>query len=306
MHQDQTATQDRVPTSVQLARMLDRAEAEAAVSIGWLMEQLGGRSFGLALLVMGVLGIVPGISTVAALMVVWLAVQMMLGQEAAVLPGLVARRSIGVEKLARVVGFVAPRLAWVERLVQPRWPMLFQTTERLTGFMMLLLGLSMLLPVPFSQIVPAPVIMLLALAYLEEDGIALVLALIAALAALSITAATIWGTMRDGRLARPDVTSSLGARHSNSPSVIPTGARRAKWRDLLFVCRMNRSLRYASLRSAPVGMTESGSGALPAMSRAVITSQEIACPSDLRSSSDVTSEGELSCPTSNPSSSSSM
>ena len=118
------------------------------MSIGWLMEQLGGRSFGLALLVMGVLGIVPGVSTVAALMVVWLAVQMMLGQEAAVLPRLVARRSIGVERLARVIGIVAPRLAWVEQLVRPRWPMLFQTTERLTGFMMLLLGLSMLSPVP--------------------------------------------------------------------------------------------------------------------------------------------------------------
>ena len=87
------------------------------------------------------------------------------------------------------------RLAWLERMVQPRWPVLFQATERLTGFVMLLLGLSMLLPVPFSQIVPAPVIMLLALAYLEEDGIALVVALIAALAALSITAATLWGTI---------------------------------------------------------------------------------------------------------------
>ncbi|HTB37132.1 MAG TPA: exopolysaccharide biosynthesis protein [Reyranella sp.] len=196
MAQDQTASQDRVPTSVQLARMLGRAEAETVVSMGWLMEQLGGRSFGLALLVMGVLGLLPGISTVAALMVVWLAVQMMLGHEAAVLPRLVARRSIGVERLARLIGIVAPWLAWLERLVQPRWPILFQTTERLTGLTMLLLGLSMLLPVPFSQIVPAPVIMLLALAYLEEDGIALVLALIAALAALSLTAATIWGTLQ--------------------------------------------------------------------------------------------------------------
>jgi hypothetical protein len=194
--QHQTASQDRVPTSVQLVRLLDRAEPEAAVSMGWLMEQLGGRSFGLALLVMGVLGLLPGISTVAALMVVWLAVQMMLGHEAAVLPGFVARRTVGVERLAGLIGIVAPWLAWLERMVQPRWPMLFQATERSTGFVMLLLGLSMLLPVPFSQIVPAPVIILLALAYLEEDGIALVLALIAALAALSIIGATIWGTVQ--------------------------------------------------------------------------------------------------------------
>src|SRR5260370_1255905 len=101
MTTDRTASQARVPTSVQLARMLDRAEEEAVVSIGWLMEQLGGRSFGLALLIMGVLGILPGISTVAALMVVWLAVQLMLGQEAGVLPCLVSRRSVGVQRLVR-------------------------------------------------------------------------------------------------------------------------------------------------------------------------------------------------------------
>jgi hypothetical protein len=48
---------------------------------------------------------------------------------------------------------------------------------------------------PFSHVVPALVIMLLALAYLEEDKIALLIALIAALASLAITAATVWGTV---------------------------------------------------------------------------------------------------------------
>ena len=43
------------PTSVHLARMLDRAE-EAVVSMGWLMAQLGRCSFGLTLLVTAVLG----------------------------------------------------------------------------------------------------------------------------------------------------------------------------------------------------------------------------------------------------------
>jgi hypothetical protein len=194
MTTDRTASQAYVPTSVRLARMLDRAE-EAVVSIGWLMAQLGRRSFGLTLLVMAVLGFLPGASTVAGLLVAWLAIQMMLGHEAAVLPRLVARRSVAVERLARVIAIAAPWLAWVERLVHPRWPALFQTTKPLTGIMMLLLGLSMVSPVPFSQVVPALVIMLLALAYLEEDGIALLVALIAALASLSITAATLWGTV---------------------------------------------------------------------------------------------------------------
>ena len=174
--------------------MLDRAEG-ARVSIGWLMEQLGRRSFGLTLLVMAVIGFLPGASAIVGLLVAWPAVQMVLGHDVAVLPRLVARAQIGVDRLARVIRIVAPRLAWVERLVRPRWPTPFQTTKRLTGIVMLLLGLSMISPVPFSQVVPALVVMLLALAYLEEDGIALLIALIAALASLAITAATVWGTV---------------------------------------------------------------------------------------------------------------
>jgi hypothetical protein len=60
---------------------------------------------------------------------------------------------------------------------------------------MLLLGLTMISPVPFSHVVPALAIMLLALAYLEEDGVALLIALVAAVASLAITVATVWGTV---------------------------------------------------------------------------------------------------------------
>lgn len=56
---------------------------------------------------------------------------------------------------------------------------------------MLLLGLTLVSPVPFSHVMPALVIMLLALAYLEEDGIVLLVALIAAFCSLAVTAATV-------------------------------------------------------------------------------------------------------------------
>jgi hypothetical protein len=183
-----------VPTSVQLAEMLDRAEG-ARVSIAWLIAQLGRRSFGLTLLVMAVIGCLPGLSTLVGLLVAWPAIQMVLGRDMAVLPRLVARREVAVERLAKIIRIVVPRLAWLERLVRPRWPPPFHTTKRLTGFVMLLLGLSMTSPVPFSHLGPALVIMLLALAYLEEDGVALLIALGAALISLAITTATVWGTV---------------------------------------------------------------------------------------------------------------
>lgn len=183
-----------VPTSVQLSKMLDRA-GDSHVSVGWLMEQLAGRSFGLTLVVMAVIAFLPGASTIVGVLVAWPAVQMVLGHEGAVLPRFIARRKIPVDRLAAIVRTIRPRLAWIERLIRPRWPPPFQITKRLTGIVMLLLGLTMALPVPFGQVVPALVIMLLALAYLEEDGIALLIALIAALASLAITTATVWGTV---------------------------------------------------------------------------------------------------------------
>jgi hypothetical protein len=159
------------------------------------MEQLGRRSFGLTLIVMAVIGFLPGASTVVGLLIAWPAVQMILGHDTAVLPRLIARRKVDVDRLARVIRILTPRLAWVERLVRPRWPTPFEATKRLTGMTMLLLGMTMISPLPFSHVVPALVVMLLALAYLEEDGIALLIALTAALASLGITAAAIWGTV---------------------------------------------------------------------------------------------------------------
>lgn len=181
-----------VPTSVQLSKMLHQAKGER-VSIGWLVEQLGTRSFGLTLFVMGLISFLPGAATIVGLLIAWPAIQMILGHDVAVLPRLITRQNISVEKSARAIRIITPRLEWVERLVRPRWPAPFQTTKRVTGIIMLLLGLTLVSPVPFSHVMPALVIMLLALAYLEEDGIVLLVALIAALCSLAVTAAIVWG-----------------------------------------------------------------------------------------------------------------
>jgi hypothetical protein len=192
--QDRAALPLPVATSVHLSRMLDRAEGKR-VSLGWLITQLGERSFGLTLLVMAIIALLPGASTIVGLLIAWPAIQLILGHDTAALPRAIARRQIKVERLARVIEIVVPRLAWVERLIRPRWPAVFAATRRPVGTAMLLVGLTLVSPVPFSHVVPALVIMLLALAYLEEDGYALLLALFAALCSLAVTGAMAWGAM---------------------------------------------------------------------------------------------------------------
>jgi hypothetical protein len=183
-----------IATSEYLATIVHKADA-AQVSVGWLIEQLGERTFGLTLLMMALLALVPGASTIVGVLIVWPAIQMILGHHTPVLPGIVARREIAVDKLARAIGIITPRLRWVERLVRPRWHTVFRASKRPTGILMLLLGLTLISPFPFSHVIPALVIMLLALAYLEEDGVVLLISLTAALTSVAITAAALWGAV---------------------------------------------------------------------------------------------------------------
>lgn len=181
-----------VPTSEHLGTILRTAEGPR-VTVAWLMAALGERSFGLTLLLMALVALIPGASTVIGLLIAWPAIQMILGHRAPVLPGFFARREISVAKLDRAIRILVPRLRWVEKAVRPRWHAGFRATRRLTGILMLLVGITLISPFPFSHVIPAIVIMLMALAYLEEDGIALIVSLFAALVSIAITGAALWG-----------------------------------------------------------------------------------------------------------------
>lgn len=181
-----------VPTSEHLGTVLRTAEGPR-VTVAWLMAALGERSFGLTLLLMALVALIPGASTVIGLLIAWPAIQMILGHRAPVLPGFFARREISVAKLDRAIRILVPRLRWVEKAVRPRWHAGFRATRRLTGILMLLVGITLISPFPFSHVIPAIVIMLMALAYLEEDGIALIVSLFAALVSIAITGAALWG-----------------------------------------------------------------------------------------------------------------
>lgn len=184
-----------MPTSVVLDRMLGDAPAER-VTLDWLMGRLGDRSFGIVLLLLAMLGLLPGVSAVAAVLVMVPAVQMILARPRPVLPRRIAGRSFGTRRLAGLVRRVVPVLRWLERFIHPRWTMPFAATGgRVVGGVVLLLGASLLAPVPLSNLLPALTIMLIAFAWLEEDGLLLCAALAAALVMLAVAAGLAWEAM---------------------------------------------------------------------------------------------------------------
>jgi hypothetical protein len=183
-----------VPTSAALEQLLAEMPADQ-VSVAWVLGRLRSRSFGFIMLLMGLVSLVPGASLFMGLLLAFPALQMILARESPALPRFIARRSIATRQVAPLTRRAIPLFRRMEVFIRPRWHTPFEATKRAVGFVVLLLATTLVWPFPFSHIIPALVIILVAFAYLEEDGLLLCVSLAAASVSLSITAATIWATV---------------------------------------------------------------------------------------------------------------
>ena len=195
MEQVPSDTNERTPSSRVLENLLHQAPAEY-FTLGWLMSALHRRSFGIVTLFLGLLATTPMGSTVPGLMLAAVAVQMIAGRRELVFPRFITARSLPTRYLFRLGVRAIPVLQYLEKAVHPRWPTAFEGAKRLVGVIVLLLTAALLLtPVPLSNIAPAIVIALISLAYIEEDGLLLCLALLAAVVLIIGASAAVWGTI---------------------------------------------------------------------------------------------------------------
>jgi hypothetical protein len=184
----------RVPTSDVLENLL-KATPSDLVTLDWIVARLSDRSFGFVIRLIAIVALVPRASPLAGILRAIIAFQMILGQAGPVLPRFVARRHLSAARLARLIRRTVPALQGIERFRRPRWCTPFEATKRAIGVAILLLSATLFAPIPFSQLIPGAVTVLLAFAFLEEGGILQAIALAAAILSLLITAAAAWGTI---------------------------------------------------------------------------------------------------------------
>lgn len=184
----------RVPTSVLLSDLMVDGDADAMTAFG-LIARLGDRSFGLILTVLGLLATLPGVSAVAGFAIVILAAQMAVGRSGPLLPRRLGNRKLGRAGLAKLIRWSGPVLRLVERIARPRWPAPVRAARRPVGGVIMVLGGLLFAPIPFSNVPPALAIVLIAVAYVEEDGLLLGAALLGGLFLLIGAAGTLWEGM---------------------------------------------------------------------------------------------------------------
>tara|TARA_R110001592_G_scaffold309760_1_gene584186 strand:+ start:26573 stop:27232 length:660 start_codon:yes stop_codon:yes gene_type:complete len=155
------------------------------VRIGLILYRLRRRSFGGLFVLFGALSLIPGISILTGIVMTVPALQMLLGFRSPLFPRIISGREISIDRLKVIGDQAIPWIERIERLVKPRW-LLFTSPPAVMslGLVVVILAVIIAMPLPFSNILPAISLLLLALGLLERDGIMIVAGLFVAVIAL--------------------------------------------------------------------------------------------------------------------------
>lgn len=194
-----------IPASAILQELHDEAPADH-FTLDWLMGSLNKHSFGLIILVLSLIAVAPGISLVGGLLLLIPSFQMVVGRPAPTFPHWISTRRLPTRHLGAVVQRAITVLRYIETTVYPRCPTPPEVTKRIVGIAVMMLSTRLLLtPIPLSNIVPALLIALIALAYIEEDGFVLSIALLAAGVVLALDLAVVWKLVHGAKLIKLSV-----------------------------------------------------------------------------------------------------
>lgn len=151
------------------------------LKFGDVFAGLGKRSFGMLLFLSTLPAFfpIPGVGgAVGGPLVALLGFQLLMGFRKPWLPRFVAQRGPRRRAMAGFRDRISPWLMRLERMVRPRAAALLdhRLASALTGLLLILLGVLLLLPIPFTNYLFGALLLLFAFALLERDGLLMALA----------------------------------------------------------------------------------------------------------------------------------
>ncbi|MDH5823348.1 exopolysaccharide biosynthesis protein [Luteimonas sp. RD2P54] len=160
-----------------------------------LLSGLGKRVFGMLLFIAAVPSFIPipGLAgAIAGPLTVFIGLQLLAGLRRPWLPRFIARRGPHRRTLLRFERRISPWLERLEHLVRPRLDAVLahRAAAMFTGLLLVVLGILLALPIPFTNYLFGALLLLFALALLERDG-----ALMLAAWGLGVVAIAVFGVL---------------------------------------------------------------------------------------------------------------
>jgi len=172
--------------------LLDRFATGDPAEVIRLDDVLAGleeRAFGMLLLLSIPTAFIPGVAgVISGPLVILVGVQLIFGRNEPWLPDFLGRRGPHRQAMAKFRDRLGPWLTRLERLVKPRAHVLLDhpVASAFTGVNLVLLGLLLSLPIPFTNILFAMLLLVFALALLERDGRLLAVAWVSSVVAITV------------------------------------------------------------------------------------------------------------------------
>lgn len=173
-----------------LLAMFEFGDPAQQMTLGRILQDLQQSAFGVFLFVAILPSFIPipGLGgAVSGPLVVLIGLQMLCGMRRPWLPGFVARRGPRRKTMHTFLDRIDGALRRVDRLLKPRQPRLLDplAAHAFTGLLLVLLGVLLCLPIPFTNYLFGFQLLLFALALLERDGLLMLVNWIAGLAAIA-------------------------------------------------------------------------------------------------------------------------
>ncbi|MEO6064785.1 MAG: exopolysaccharide biosynthesis protein [Lysobacterales bacterium] len=181
--------------SALLAELADESAGALYLRLGKIFDYVGERGFGLLLLLLALPNFIPapiGVGAVTGPIASFCGLQLLFGLSRPWMPRRMRSMRLKRATFQRMLGVVGKLLRGLEKLSRPRWDaMVGDTALRITGFLLVGLGVALALPIPFTNYPFGGILLLLSIALMERDGVlmaicwALMIGAIAAAAGLS-------------------------------------------------------------------------------------------------------------------------
>ena len=166
-----------------------QGDPEETIRLDDVLAGLEERAFGMLLFLSIPTAFIPGVAgVVSGPLVILVGVQLLFGRNEPWLPDFLGRRGPHRHAMATFRDRLGPWLTRLERVVKPRTHVLLDhpIASAFTGLNLILLGLLLSLPIPFTNVLFAVLLLVFALALLERDGRLLAVSWVASVLAIGV------------------------------------------------------------------------------------------------------------------------
>jgi hypothetical protein len=178
-----------------LFRRIIARENGGTISVGEMAQALEDRAFGPCILLFSLPGCVPGFPLMTSIFgppMGFFGWQIAAGQHRPWLPKVISEKTLKRETLANFIDKAERYVVWFEKLCRPRWESLLDNwVERLIGVLVVLLSICVLIPLPGTNLIPCIAISMIALGFMQRDGVAVTVGIVVGIVGLIITYAII-------------------------------------------------------------------------------------------------------------------